>query len=33
MRIEEILKVAVAGGASDIILKAGARPRFRFQSF
>lgn len=31
MRIEEILKVAVSGGASDIILKAGARPRFRFQ--
>ncbi|MFW7378820.1 MAG: type IV pilus twitching motility protein PilT [Oligoflexus sp.] len=30
MRIEKILKVAVRGGASDIILKTGAKPRFRF---
>lgn len=28
--LEKILKVAVRGGASDIILKTGARPRFRF---
>jgi twitching motility protein PilT len=31
MNLEKILKVAVRGGASDIILKPGALPRFRFQ--
>ncbi len=31
MNLEKILKVAVRGGASDIILKPGAPPRFRFQ--
>ena len=31
MNLEKILKVAVRGGASDIILKPGAMPRFRFQ--
>lgn len=30
MKIERILKVAVRGGASDIILKPNALPRFRF---
>jgi twitching motility protein PilT len=30
MELEKILKVAVRGGASDIILKVGALPRFRF---
>ena len=30
MNIEKILKVAVRGGASDIILKSGSLPRFRF---
>ena len=31
MELVKILKVAVRGGASDIILKSGAYPRFRFQ--
>lgn len=31
MNLEKILKVAVRGGASDIILKIGAVPRFRYQ--
>ncbi len=31
MNLEKILKVAVRGGASDIILKPGVMPRFRFQ--
>ncbi|MBC7661946.1 MAG: PilT/PilU family type 4a pilus ATPase [Chitinophagaceae bacterium] len=31
MNLEKILKVAVRGGASDIILKSGGVPRFRFQ--
>jgi twitching motility protein PilT len=31
MNFDKILKVAVRGGASDIILKPGAVPRFRFQ--
>ncbi len=31
MNLDKILKVAVRGGASDIILKPGAHPRFRFQ--
>lgn len=31
MNLEKILKVAVRGGASDIILKPGVLPRFRFQ--
>lgn len=31
MNLEKLLKVAVRGGASDIILKPGALPRFRFQ--
>lgn len=31
MNLEKILKVAVRGGASDILLKPGALPRFRFQ--
>ena len=30
MDLEKILKVAVRGGASDIHLKTGAVPRFRF---
>jgi twitching motility protein PilT len=30
MDIEKLLKVAVRGGASDIILKTGSLPRFRF---
>lgn len=30
MQIEQILKVAVRGGASDIILKVGSGPKFRF---
>ena len=30
MDLEKILKVAVRGGASDILLKTGALPRFRF---
>lgn len=30
MDLEKILKVAVRGGASDVILKAGSLPRFRF---
>jgi twitching motility protein PilT len=30
MDLEKILKVAVRGGASDVILKTGAMPRFRF---
>lgn len=30
MDLEKILKVAVRGGASDIILKTGSLPRFRF---
>jgi len=30
MELEKILKVAIRGGASDIILKVGALPRFRF---
>ena len=30
MKIEKILKVAVRGGASDLILKTGSVPRFRF---
>lgn len=30
MKIDKILKVAVKGGASDILLKTGALPRFRF---
>ncbi len=30
MDLEKILKVAVRGGASDIILKTGSMPRFRF---
>lgn len=29
MRIDQILKVAVRGGASDVILKTGSLPRFR----
>ena len=29
MQLEQVLKVAVRGGASDIILKSGSRPRFR----
>lgn len=31
MNLEKILKVAVRGGASDILLKPGIVPRFRFQ--
>ena len=30
MKIEKILKVAARGGASDVILKTGSIPRFRF---
>ena len=30
MELEKILKVAIRGGASDIIFKVGERPRFRF---
>ena len=30
MDLEKILKVAVRGGAIDVILKTGALPRFRF---
>lgn len=30
MDLEKILKVAVRGGASDVLLKTGALPRFRF---
>ncbi|SMF30165.1 type IV pilus twitching motility protein PilT [Pseudobacteriovorax antillogorgiicola] len=30
MKLEKILKVAVRGGASDVILKTGSIPRFRF---
>ena len=32
MSLERILKVAVRGNASDIILKTGSLPRFRYQS-
>ena len=30
MKLDKVLKVAIRGGASDIILKTGAIPRFRF---
>jgi twitching motility protein PilT len=30
MNLEKILKVAIRGGASDVLLKTGSRPRFRF---
>jgi len=33
MKLEQILKVAIRGGASDLILKAGALPRFRHNGF
>ncbi len=32
MNLDKILKVAVKGGASDVILKEGAVPRFRYQN-
>lgn len=32
MKIEQILKIAIRGGASDIILKVGAVPRFRLSN-
>ena len=30
MDLDRVLKVAVRGGASDVLLKTGAVPRFRF---
>ena len=31
MQIDQILTAAVRGGASDVVLKTGALPRFRFR--